>query len=294
MKKEVKPGEPSSMQARLKRYRRNNLSRKGGLATTIVYYVLTAVVIAALVRQAIIGNYENCFTCALTLVLFLIPNFIETRLKITLPQTLEVIIILFIFGAEILGEMNAFYIKFPWWDDMLHTMNGFLMAAVGFSMVDILNKNDRFRFNLSPLFIAVVSFCFSMTIGVLWEFFEFSADRLLMMDMQKDTVVNSVYSVLLNGSGANSAVKISGIEEILLQGQNLTVNGATVGGEYSAGIGGFLDIGLYDTMNDLFVNFIGAVVFAVFGFFYVKNRGKGHTFIERFIPRRLRSSEDSE
>lgn len=282
------------MRSRLKRYRRNNLSRKGGLATTIVYYVLTVVVIAALVRQAIIGNYENCFTCALTLVLFLIPNFIETKLKITLPQTLEVIIIMFIFGAEILGELNAFYIKFPWWDDMLHTMNGFLMAAVGFSMVDILNKNDRFKFNLSPLFIAVVSFCFSMTIGVLWEFFEFSADRLLMMDMQKDTVVNSVYSVLLNADGANSAVKISGIEDMRLIGQNLTVNGIPVGGEYSAGIGGFLDIGLYDTMNDLFVNFIGAVVFAVFGFFYVKNRGKGHTFIERFIPRRLRSSDDSE
>ncbi|MGN0179937.1 MAG: hypothetical protein ACI4DY_10960 [Monoglobaceae bacterium] len=294
MKKEAKPGEPSSMQSRLKRYRRNNLSRKGGLATTIVYYVLTAVVIFALVRQAIIGNYENCFTCALTLVLFLIPNFIETKLKITLPQTLEVIIIMFIFGAEILGELNAFYIKFPWWDDMLHTMNGFLMAAVGFSMVDILNKNDRFKFNLSPLFIAVVSFCFSMTIGVLWEFFEFSADRILMMDMQKDTVVNSVYSVLLNADGANSAVKISGIEDMRLIGQNLTVNGAPVSGEYSAGIGGFLDIGLYDTMNDLFVNFIGAVVFAVFGFFYVKNRGKGHTFIERFIPRRLRSSDDSE
>lgn len=294
MKKEVKSGEASPKHSGFKRYRRNNLSRKGGLATTIVYYVLTAVVIAALVRQAVIGSYENCFTCALTLVLFLIPNFIETKLKITLPQTLEVIIILFIFGAEILGELNAFYIKFPWWDDMLHTMNGFLMAAVGFSMVDILNKNDRFKFNLSPLFIAVVSFCFSMTIGVLWEFFEFSADRLLMMDMQKDTVVSSIYSVLLNGSGANSAVKISGIEDILLQGQNLTVNGVPVGGEYSADIGGFLDIGLYDTMNDLFVNFIGAVVFAVFGFFYVKNRGKGHTFIERFIPHRLRSSEDSD
>lgn len=294
VKKEVKSGEGSPKHPGLRRYRRNNLSRKTGLATTIVYYVLTAVVIAALVRQAITGNYENCFTCALTLVLFLIPNFIETRLKITLPQTLEVIIVLFIFGAEILGELNAFYIKFPWWDDMLHTMNGFLMAAVGFSMVDILNKNDRFKFNLSPLFIAVVSFCFSMTIGVLWEFFEFSADRLLMMDMQKDTVVNSVYSVLLNGSGANSAVKITGIEDILLQGQNLTVNGIPVGSEYSADIGGFLDIGLYDTMNDLFVNFIGAVVFAVFGFFYVKNRGKGHTFIEKFIPRKLRSTEDDE
>ena len=117
---------------KLESYRRNNLSRGGGLFPTVLYYILTALVVAALIRYAVTGSYENCFTCALTLILFLIPNFIETKLKITLPQTLEVIIILFIFCAEMLGELHSFYVRFSWWDDMLHTMNGFLMAAVGF------------------------------------------------------------------------------------------------------------------------------------------------------------------
>lgn len=275
---------------KLESYRRNNLSRGGGLFPTVLYYILTALVVAALIRYAVTGSYENCFTCALTLILFLIPNFIETKLKITLPQTLEVIIILFIFCAEMLGELHSFYVRFSWWDDMLHTMNGFLMAAVGFSMVDILNKNDRFKFNLSPLFIAIVSFCFSMTIGVLWEFFEFSADRLLFTDMQKDTIINMISSVNFNPSGINSTEIISGIDNVILTGENLMINGAAAdGGQYVMNLGGYLDVGIIDTMNDLFVNFIGAVVFSVFGYFYVKNRGKAQKFIECFIPKKQSS-----
>lgn len=280
---------------KLESYRQNNLSRKGGIFPTILYYILTALVVAALIRCTITGNYENSFTCALTLILFLIPNFIEAKLKITLPQTLEVIIILFIFCAEMLGELHSFYVKFSWWDDMLHTMNGFLMAAVGFSMVDILNENDRFKFNLSPLFIAVVAFCFSMTIGVLWEFFEFSADRLLLTDMQKDTVINTISSVSLNPSGINSTEVISGIDNVILTGKNLMINGtAAEGGQYMMNLGGYLDVGIIDTMSDLFVNFIGAVVFSVFGYFYVKNRGKAQKFIERFIPRRQHHRKEND
>lgn len=245
-----------------------------------------------LIVQAISGNYENCFTCALTLILFLIPNFVETKLKITLPQTLEIIIIVFIFAAQMLGELSAFYLKFSWWDDMLHTLNGFLMAAVGFSSVDILNKSDRFKFQLSPLFIAIVSFCFSMTIGVLWEFSEFSCDWLLHTDMQKDTILKTISSVNLTPNNQNVASCLQGIENVIVEGSKLTLNGQPIdGGMYSLNVGGYLDIGIFDTMNDLFVNFIGAVVFSILGYFYVKNRGKG-SFIERFIPRK--KTEDQE
>ena len=274
----------SGIRQKLRTYKHENFKKKKNRVTSITYYILTFLVIAALVLQAIEGNYENCFTCALTLVLFLIPNFVETRLKITLPQTLEVIIILFIFAAEMLGEINAFYLKLSWWDTMLHTLNGFLMAAIGFSMVDILNKNDRFKFQLSPLFVAIVAFCFSMTIGVLWEFFEHFADIIVLTDMQKDTVVSAISSVDLNPAGKNVAYTISGIENVIVEGNNLMLNGQAVdGGQYPLNVGGYLDIGLMDTMKDMFVNFIGAVVFSVLGYFYVKTRGKGN-FIKRFIP----------
>ncbi len=273
------------LRARLRLYRQKNLNKKTGIGKFVIYQLLTLFVILVLIDQAINGRYENCFTCALTLVLFLIPNFVESKLKITLPQTLEVIIILFIFAAEMLGEIYAFYIKFAWWDSMLHTLNGFLMAAIGFSLVDILNNNDRFKFHLSPLFIAIVSFCFSMTVGVLWEFFEFFMDLAFNTDMQKDFVLTSITSVNLSRDLLNNVTTLDGIESIIINGRNLTLNGSAMqGGNYIINNGGYLDIGLIDTMFDLVVNFIGAVLFSVFGYVYIKKRGNGR-FIERFIPR---------
>jgi len=145
------------------------LRKKRAVAT--VYILLRFAVIAMMVAQFFNGNFENVFLCLLTLVLFLLPTIFERSLQVDLPNTMEIIIMLFIFAAEILGEIRAFYTTFPAWDTMLHTLNGFLCAAIGFSLVDMLNRNERFSLSLSPAFMAMVAFCFSMTIGVLWEFF---------------------------------------------------------------------------------------------------------------------------
>lgn len=236
----------------------------------IVYMVLRALVILVMVLQFFNRNYENVFLCALTLLLFIVPSIIQVNLKIELPTALEITILLFIFAAEILGEIQAYYIKFPFWDTVLHTINGFLMAAIGFALVDILNQSKRITFQLSPAFLAIVAFCFSMTIGVLWEFFECSMDIFFGLDMQKDAIVNSISSVMLDPTGGNTPTAIQNITSVVVNGKDL-------------GLGGYLDIGLLDTMKDLFVNFIGAVVFSFIGYFYVKNRGKGK-FAKRFIP----------
>lgn len=237
----------------------------------MVYVILRALVILMMVLQIFNRNFENVFLCALTLLLLMVPSFIQVNLKIELPTGLEIIILLFIFAAEILGEIQAYYIKFTGWDTMLHTMNGFLMAAIGFSLVDILNRNERFSFKLSPAFVAIVAFCFSMTIGVVWEFFEFGMDQIFQLDMQKDTIIHSISTVLLDPTGGNHPTMIEGITDVAVNGQDL-------------GLGGYLDIGLIDTMKDLLVNFIGAVVFSIVGFFYIKNRGKGK-IAQRLIPR---------
>lgn len=240
-------------------------------SSSIVYFTLRALVILTMILQIFNRNYENIFLCILTLALLIVPSFIQVEFKIELPTTLEIIILVFIFSAEILGEIKSFYIVFPMWDTILHTLNGFLAAAIGFSLVDILNNNDRLQFKMSPVFMALVAFCFSMTIGVLWEFFEFGMDHLIGTDMQKDTVINYITSVALDPTNSNRPVTMSGINDVIVNGQAL-------------GLGGYLDIGLIDTMEDLFVNFIGAVVFSIFGYFYVKKRGKGR-FVKRFIPK---------
>ena len=248
-------------------------AKKGAVVT--VYVALRLMVIAVLVAQVFKRNFENVFLCGLTLLLLLVPTFVERKIHVDLPDTLEIIIMLFIFAAEILGEIQAYYITFPYWDTMLHTINGFLCAAIGFALVDILNRSERFSIQLSPIFLAITAFCFSMTIGVLWEFFECAMDQFFLLDMQKDTVVTAISSVMLDPAGGNHPTAIKGITDVIV----VTADGT----QHPLGLGGYLDIGILDTMKDLFVNFIGAVVFSVIGYFYVKSRGKGR-FARRFIP----------
>lgn len=256
-------------QAQTKQIQKEAMARRSKIVI-LLYFILRLIVTALLVLNLVQSEYEAAFACGLALIMFLMPAFLEHKLNIDLPNTLEVIVLLFIFAHEILGELGSYYITVPYWDTMLHTTCGFLMAAVGFAMIDILNQNSRIKFNLSPLFCAVAAFCFSMTIGVLWEFFEFGMDVIFHTDMQKDTVIHLISSTMLDPTSSNIAIQVSGIQDTVVNGQSL-------------GLGGYLDIGLYDTMEDMFVNFIGAVVFSVIGYFYVKHKGKGK-LAPHFIP----------
>ena len=259
------------------------LQRKGLVYT--VYFVLRLLVILMLVGAALNRSYENVLLCVLTLLLFMLPSAFERRLRIDLPDTLEIIILLFIFAAEILGEIQDYYITFPYWDTMLHTTNGFLCAAIGFALVDILNRTERISLSLSPFYMAVVAFCFSMTVGVLWEFFEFSMDYFLHFDMQKDTILHTISTVNLDPNHGTTAVVVDGIQDVILV--------LSDGPQRPLGLGGYLDLGIVDTMVDLFVNFIGAVIFSAIGFFYVKGRGRSR-FAPRFIPQVLPEETSSQ
>ena len=244
-------------------------------SVTLVYILLRTSVVLVMLAQIFNRNFENVFLCVLTLLLFMMPSVMKRKLDVELPNTLEIIILLFIYAAEILGEIGAYYVTFPYWDTVLHTLNGFLCAAIGFSLVDILNRSSGKRFNLSPLYMAIVAFCFSMTVGVIWEFFECTMDQLFFLDMQKDTVVSAIGSIMLDAPGGNHPVVIKNITDVIIVQAD--------GTQTALGLGGYLDIGLLDTMEDLFVNFIGALTFSIIGYFYVQSRGK-NKFAKRFIP----------
>jgi len=233
----------------------DEIKKKKVVAT--IYFIFRFIVIAIGILMLISGNYEGALLCLLTLVLFLIPAFVEKTFRVDLPTPLEIITLVFIFAAEILGEIAEYYVRFPVWDTLLHVTTGFLAAAVGLSLIDLLNRSDRFKIKLSPVFVAIVSFCFSMTVGVIWEFFEFGMDIFVGTDMQKDTVLSAISSVALHPDGKNIPIVINEITDVAVNGKPL-------------GVGGYLDIGLYDTMKDLIVNFLGAIVFSVFGYFYAK------------------------
>lgn len=244
---------------------------KAHQGATVTYLTLRALVILIMISSIINNRWENTLMCALSLVLFFIPSLVEENLKIEVPDLLESIILLFIFSAEILGEIAAFYVYIPHWDTMLHTLNGFIAAAVGLSLIDLLNRTERFHFDLSPFFLALFAFCFSMTIGVFWEFAEFFMDFFFATDMQKDTIIYNLNSILLSKTGGNVVDSINNIHSVVIDGVALPFEG-------------YIDIGIIDTMKDLFVNFIGAFVFSSFGYFYEKDKGKRNSWINELMP----------
>lgn len=241
----------------------------------MLYFLLRALVLVTLVRSAFLGHYEHMMLCVLTLLLLLLPSLIEHTLDIELPDLLESIILLFIFAAEILGEIDAFYIRIPFWDTILHTTWGFLCAGIGFALFDILNRSDSSKIKLTPLYMAISAIAFSMCIGACWEIFEYFADCFIGVDMQKDTLVHGINTVWLDPTNSNITIPV---RDIVSSQINLA------SGEVIPIPGGYLDIGIHDTMADLIVNLIGALVFAVLGFAYVKTRDH-NSFAARFIPR---------
>lgn len=244
-------------------------SHKGSF---VLYLVLRAAIAVVLLMQIRNRNWQGVFLCLASLLLFVVPSFVETRFHIRLPAMLQNIILLFVFCAEILGELEAFYVWIPWWDTMLHTINGFIVAIFGFSLVNLLNDNERIVFKLSPLFSVIVAFCFSMTVGVCWEFGEYAMDRMFGLDMQKDTVIHEISSITLDPEGGNTPVTIKDIHEVTVNGQEL-------------GLGGYLDVGLYDTMEDLWVNFVGAMAFCVVGYRCLKSEEK-RKFLENLVVKK--------
>ena len=129
---------------------------------------------------------------------------------------------------------------------------------------------------MSPAFMAITAFCFSMTIGVMWEFFEFGMDSVFGLDMQKDTVVTSVTSTYLDPTHDNKRIPIENIEEVRINGEDL-------------GVGGYLDIGLIDTMEDLLVNFVGALSFSILGFFFARHQDR--RLMENLVPTAMKKDK---
>lgn len=240
-----------------------------------VFLVLRALIVFAAVRHVFLGDYQCVFTCCIALVLLCLPSVFQATFKVEIPVGMEITILCFIYAALILGEINAFYIAIPFWDTMLHTLNGFLCAAVGLSLINLLNESEGIGLQLSPFYLAVTAFCFSMTVGVLWEFAECFADLFLGMDAQKDWVVNSFQTVKLDETNTNIAVPVTGVTDVILVLEN--------GSQQALGLGGYLDIGIIDTMKDLAVNFVGAVVFSAIGFFQAKKKQR-EGLASLFVP----------
>lgn len=243
---------------------------KNNKIKTVVYVVLLAIVITQMIIEITEGKTLNIPTYILIFALMMIPSAVEVLFGIEMPTVLEIIIICFIFSAYHLGEANAFYTKIKEWDLILHTLNGFISAGIGCGMINILNHRKIEKMNLTPIFVVMFSFCFSMTTGIVWEFIEYGMDSIVGTDMQKDTFLNSIHSFNLYSIGHGDIGWINDIKDV-------AVNGKSIGHAY-------IDLGLNDTMKDMLLNCTGAIVFNILCFINLKSEKSEGRFIKNFIP----------
>jgi uncharacterized membrane protein YjdF len=168
--------------------------------------------------------------CLLGIVVMFLPSLLEKRRKFVITDQMHMLFMLFLYCAIYLGEVRNFYNKVPNWDTILHTFSGAMLGALGFSLIDNLNDSKSVRIQLSDKFVAVFSFCFALSLGTIWEIYEFTGDRLLSLNMQR--------FMLEDGTPLVGA------------------------------------LALQDTMKDLIVDALGALILIVYGY-YTKN--KKHT-----------------
>lgn len=122
---------------------------------------------------------------ALGVFAMLIPSFLKRKINLEIPSGMLVMYAVFLFCAIYLGEVRAFYYKIPNWDTILHTFSGAALGAIGFSVVSLLNKSEEITFSLSPVFVALFAFCFALSLGTVWELYEFAMDTFFGTNMQK-------------------------------------------------------------------------------------------------------------
>ena len=174
--------------------------------------------------------------CILGIAFMILPGLLEHKVRLVIPSKMFIMYALFLYGAIYLGEVRDFYYAVPHWDTILHTLSGGMLGAFSYSIIVFLNKTDRVPLSLTPAFVAVFTLCFSITLGVVWEIYEFASDAILGLNMQK---------------------------AILRDGTPLVGKAA-----------------LSDTMKDLIVDSIGALVISVIGYVSLKYK-KG--WVEKLI-----------
>ncbi|MBN2458240.1 hypothetical protein JXB31_03870 [Candidatus Woesearchaeota archaeon] len=166
----------------------------------VISYFIKISLVIAIISAAFSRSWSVVFVSSLSLFLTFLPAIFERNYKIHLPAELEIIVVVFIYAALFLGEVHQYYTRYWWWDVVMHTGSGIVLGFAGFIIVFILYHEQKVR--TSPLFIAVFSFCFAVSIGVLWEIVEFSIDMLCNTNMQKSGIVDTMWDLIVDSAGA--------------------------------------------------------------------------------------------
>ena len=146
------------------------------------------------------NSWTNLALSVLTMLLTFLPSWFEKKYKIDIPLDFELIIILFIYASLFLGEINNFYEYFWWWDILLHAVSAFSFTCIGFVILSIVFEVNQVKAH--PAWLSIFSFCFAISIGVLWEIYEFSMDQLFGFNMQKSGLMDTMWDLITDCLGS--------------------------------------------------------------------------------------------
>jgi hypothetical protein len=167
-----------------------------------VTLALQIVLVIGLVLEILQGQWLNVVATAGVLVLTLLPLVLGRTFSVFIPAEFEVLAVVFVFAAVFLGEVRGYYVRFWWWDAVLHTASGFLLGIVGFLLVHVLNEKEDLELHMKPGFVALFAFMFAVGLGALWEIFEFCMDSLFGLNMQKSGLMDTMWDLIVDTAGA--------------------------------------------------------------------------------------------
>ena len=163
---------------------------------------LRVVLLLAAGLSAGAGQWLTSAATAGILLVTLMPRLLSRRLRIYIPPDLEMLAVVFAFGTLFLGEVHGYYVRFPWWDVVLHLQSGLQLSVLGFLLVYVLNHDQVAGLGLKPAFVAIFAFTFSVALGALWEIFEFAMDQIFGLNMQKSGLVDTMWDLIVDTLGA--------------------------------------------------------------------------------------------
>lgn len=240
--------------------------------TKVIYVLLNLIIIINAIIEIINGNITNIVICVVSIILLFFPNFLEKKLNIKVPYILKILIYFYIFGTQILGEVNHFYLRVKYWDKIFHGLHGVIGSSIGFSLVYLLNKNSIHKV-FKPFFVVLTAFCISISISVIWEVLEYTLDISFKTDSQNDRYIDSINTVYLDSKKEGNVIKIDDISYVVLYDKN---------NNELKKLNGYLDIGLFDTMNDLIINIVTSLLFCFYSYWYLLNKEK-YCVINNFV-----------
>jgi hypothetical protein len=168
--------------------------------------VLTAIrlfLAAEALIGAVRGNWLAIFVATSALALTVLPQLVASRVRLHLPNSFLAAIAAFVLATIYLGEMHDFYNRLWWWDLVLHGSSAMGFGILGFLLIFMLFEGDRYA--APPWAIGVLSFCVAMTVGALWEVFEYGMDQLFGLNMQKSGLDDTMSDIMVNALGATLA-----------------------------------------------------------------------------------------